>query len=38
VSLGKESVAAEAFDKLARKITERVAEVAKAEKPVFEIR
>jgi ATP-binding protein involved in chromosome partitioning len=38
VTLGKESVAAEAFDKLARKIAERAAEVAKAEKPVFEIR
>jgi ATP-binding protein involved in chromosome partitioning len=38
VALGKESVAAEAFDKLAHKIAERVAEVAKAEKPVLEIR
>ena len=38
VSLGKESVAAESFAKLAQRIAERVAEVAKTEKPVFEIR
>ena len=38
VSLGKESVAAQAFAVLAAKVAERVAEVAKAEKPVLEIR
>jgi ATP-binding protein involved in chromosome partitioning len=38
VSLGKESVAAQSFAKLAERIKERVEEAAKAEKPVLEIR
>lgn len=38
VSLGKESVAAQSFARLAERIKERVEEAAKAEKPVLEIR
>jgi ATP-binding protein involved in chromosome partitioning len=38
VSLGKESIGAEAFAQLAERVKERVEEAAKAKKPVFEIR